>query len=207
MEGMDQFTGWFQSSLLTSVALQDSAPYKYVCMNHNDILLKIIVISCFNFHYRDLFVHGFAVDENNNKMSKSLGNVVNPEEITKGGKDTNKKPAYGVDVLRYFLLNTINFTSPKDNKDTNIFSFRWWVASHGTQHTLVPMKSTLLQGSADTINKLRNVFRFLLGALHTYNDKKNINVEPQYHYLDRYMLHQLYQYCQEVKKKYSEGVR
>lgn len=51
--------------------------------------------------YRELFVHGFAVDEKNNKMSKSIGNVVDPEEITKGGKDLNKKPVYGVDVLRY----------------------------------------------------------------------------------------------------------
>ena len=40
------------------------------------------------------------MDEKNNKMSKSLGNVVNPEEITKGGKNISKQPAYGVDVLR-----------------------------------------------------------------------------------------------------------
>lgn len=60
--------------------------------------------------YRDLFVHGFAVDEKNNKMSKSIGNVVDPEEITKGGKDLNKKPVYGVDVLRYknYVKNSIN---------------------------------------------------------------------------------------------------
>ena len=51
-----------------------------------------------------MFVHGFAVDEKNSKMSKSLGNVVDPEEITKGGKDMNKKPVYGVDVLRYKLI-------------------------------------------------------------------------------------------------------
>lgn len=72
------------------------------------------------------------------------------------------------------------------------------MASHGTQHTLVPMKNTLLQGSADTVHKLRLVFRFLLGALHTYDENKNITVEPQYHYLDKYMLHQLYHYHQEV---------
>ncbi|OXU30324.1 hypothetical protein TSAR_014921 [Trichomalopsis sarcophagae] len=156
MEGMDQFTGWFQSSLLTSVALQDCAPYQ------------------------DLFVHGFAVDEKNNKMSKSIGNVVDPEEIVKGGKDMNKKPAYGVDILR------------------------WWVASHGTQHTLVPMKNSLLQGSADTVHKLRLVFRFLLGALHTYDENKNITVEPQYHYLDKYMLHQLYHYHQEIQSLYEK---
>ena len=40
------------------------------------------------------------MDENNEKMSKSIGNVVNPEDITKGGKNLNKNPVYGVDVLR-----------------------------------------------------------------------------------------------------------
>jgi len=45
-------------------------------------------------------VHGFAVDEKASKMSKSVGNVVSPELITKGGEDLNKNPAYGVDTLR-----------------------------------------------------------------------------------------------------------
>lgn len=73
LEGVDQFTGWFQSSLLTSVALRDKAPYKTI------------------------YMHGFAVDENGVKMSKSLGNVVDPVEITGGKK--GEKP-YGVDTLR-----------------------------------------------------------------------------------------------------------
>ncbi|CAH0545879.1 unnamed protein product [Brassicogethes aeneus] len=76
LEGVDQFTGWFQSSLLTSVAIRDKAPYK------------------------SIYVHGFAVDENGSKMSKSVGNVVEPLEILKGGK---KNKPYGVDVLRQVL--------------------------------------------------------------------------------------------------------
>lgn len=73
LEGVDQFTGWFQSSLMTSVAIRDEAPYK------------------------SIYVHGFAVDENGTKMSKSLGNVVDPVEITRGSK---KHKAFGVDTLR-----------------------------------------------------------------------------------------------------------
>lgn len=73
LEGVDQFTGWFQSSLMTSVALRDKVPYKTI------------------------YVHGFAVDENGHKMSKSLGNVVDPQEIVNGGK---KQPALGIDTLR-----------------------------------------------------------------------------------------------------------
>lgn len=57
MEGKDQTTGWFQTSLLTSVAVRGTAPYK------------------------SLFVHGFAVDEKGLKMSKSLGNVIAPHEL------------------------------------------------------------------------------------------------------------------------------
>lgn len=153
VEGMDQFTGWFQTSLLTSVALQNSAPYK------------------------GLFVHGFAVDENNNKMSKSVGNVISPEEIVKGTNNGKQKPAYGIDVLR------------------------WWVASHGSQHSLVPLKQSFLQDSSECINKLRNVLRFLLGAIHPYSVKNT--VEPQYLHIDKYILHRLYCYSQEVEDFYS----
>lgn len=45
-------------------------------------------------------MHGFTVDENDRKMSKSIGNVVDPAVITDGGKNTDKDPAYGADVLR-----------------------------------------------------------------------------------------------------------
>jgi len=45
-------------------------------------------------------VHGFAVDDKASKMSKSVGNVINPEIITKGGENLSKDPAYGVDTLR-----------------------------------------------------------------------------------------------------------
>lgn len=51
--------------------------------------------------FSDLFVHGFAVDENGLKMSKSIGNVINPEQILLGGSNLKKNPAYGVDILRY----------------------------------------------------------------------------------------------------------
>ncbi|XP_051156540.1 isoleucine--tRNA ligase, mitochondrial [Leptopilina boulardi] len=153
IEGMDQFTGWFQTSLLTSIALQNSAPYK------------------------GLYVHGFAVDENNNKMSKSIGNVISPEEIVKGNKNEKQKPAYGIDVLR------------------------WWVSSHGSQHSLIPLKESVLRDSSDNVNKLRNVFRFLLGAIHPYSVKNT--VEPQYLFIDKYMLHRLYHYNKEIQNLYS----
>ena len=62
LEGKDQFNGWFQSSLLTSVALRGEAPY------------------------RNVMVHGFCVADDGRKMSKSLGNVVDPMVVVNGGK-------------------------------------------------------------------------------------------------------------------------
>ncbi|XP_075159796.1 isoleucyl-tRNA synthetase, mitochondrial [Haematobia irritans] len=72
LEGYDQFTGWFQSSLLTSVGVRGTAPYK------------------------SIFVHGFTVDENGHKMSKSLGNVISPTDITQ---------KFGVDTLRWWVAS------------------------------------------------------------------------------------------------------
>ena len=57
LEGSDQHRGWFQSSLLTSVAMHGEAPYRAV------------------------LTHGFTVDEKGRKMSKSLGNVVAPQKV------------------------------------------------------------------------------------------------------------------------------
>ncbi|MBC7998879.1 MAG: class I tRNA ligase family protein, partial [Leptolyngbya sp.] len=67
---------WFQSSLLTSVAVHGRAPYKAV------------------------LTHGFVVDENGRKMSKSVGNVVDPDEVIK---------QYGADVLRLWVAS-VNYT-------------------------------------------------------------------------------------------------
>lgn len=76
LEGSDQHRGWFQSSLLTSVAVAGRAPYKTV------------------------LTHGFVVDENGRKMSKSMGNVVEPDEVIK---------QYGADVLRLWVAS-VNYT-------------------------------------------------------------------------------------------------
>ena len=72
LEGSDQHRGWFQSSLLTSVAMRDAAPYKSV------------------------LTHGFTVDADGKKMSKSLGNVVQPQKIFS---------TLGADILRLWVAS------------------------------------------------------------------------------------------------------
>ncbi len=73
LEGSDQHRGWFQSSLLTSAAMNDAAPYKAV------------------------LTHGFTVDAEGKKMSKSKGNVVAPQTVMK---------SLGADVLRLWVAAT-----------------------------------------------------------------------------------------------------
>ncbi|MDA7802472.1 isoleucine--tRNA ligase [Gammaproteobacteria bacterium] len=73
LEGSDQHRGWFQSSLLTSMAMNNRAPYKSV------------------------LTHGFVVDENGRKQSKSLGNVVSPQKVW---------DSLGADILRLWVAST-----------------------------------------------------------------------------------------------------
>ena len=67
VEGQDQYRGWFQSSLLVSEGLKGAAPY------------------------RQVLTHGFVVDADGHKMSKSIGNVITPQQLLK---------QYGADILR-----------------------------------------------------------------------------------------------------------
>ncbi|MSN96526.1 isoleucine--tRNA ligase [Campylobacter sp. FMV-PI01] len=70
LEGSDQHRGWFQSSLLISCAVNEKAPY------------------------RSILTHGFTVDKNGQKMSKSLGNVISPQEVAK---------THGIEILRLWV--------------------------------------------------------------------------------------------------------
>ncbi|HIC40075.1 MAG TPA: isoleucine--tRNA ligase [Piscirickettsiaceae bacterium] len=73
LEGSDQHRGWFQSSLISSCAINGKAPYKQV------------------------LTHGFTVDQNGHKMSKSLGNVIPPQKVVNN---------LGADILRLWIAST-----------------------------------------------------------------------------------------------------
>ena len=77
LEGSDQYRGWFQSSLLTSVATRGKAPYK------------------------EVVTHGYTVDEQGRKMSKSLGNGIDPWDVINES---------GADILRLWVLSS-DYTS------------------------------------------------------------------------------------------------
>ncbi len=73
LEGSDQHRGWFQSALITAMGIDGRAPYK------------------------EVLTHGFVVDGEGKKMSKSLGNVITPEEVMK---------KYGADILRLWVASS-----------------------------------------------------------------------------------------------------
>ena len=132
VEGSDQHRGWFQSSLLESSGTRGRAPYDGV------------------------LTHGFALDGNGRKMSKSLGNVVDPLAIIRDN---------GADILRLWVASTDYFEDVRIGKE-------------------------VLAGTSDAYRKLRNTFRYLLGALDGFSDAERVDVAEMPE-LERWVLHRL----------------
>lgn len=149
LEGSDQHRGWFQSSLLTSVANNGIAPYKTV------------------------LTHGFVLDEQGRKMSKSLGNVVDPAIVIEGGKNQKEDPPYGADVLRLWV-SSVDYSSD------------------------VPLGKNILKQMADVYRKIRNTARYLLGSLSDFDPVQDAVPYDQLPELDRYMLHRITEVFSEV---------
>nr|XP_032803688.1 isoleucine--tRNA ligase, mitochondrial isoform X1 [Petromyzon marinus] len=154
LEGKDQLGGWFYSSLLTSVAVKKKAPYKA------------------------LLVHGFAVSESGKKMSKSLGNVVDPDVVINGGKDLATEPPYGADVLR------------------------WWVAESNV-FAEVAIGPKILNAAQESISKIRNTVRFMLGNLHDFDTEQHAVQAKDMLLLDQFVLHRLEDFSTKVTEAYE----
>ena len=129
VEGSDQHRGWFQSSLLESCATRGRAPYDRI------------------------LTHGFTMDAKGMKMSKSLGNTIDPNKVME---------VYGADIIRLWAL-TVDFT--EDHR----------------------IGDEILKGVSDQYRKLRNTFRYLLGALEGFSEAERVPVEAMPE-LERYML-------------------
>jgi isoleucyl-tRNA synthetase len=129
LEGSDQHRGWFQSSLLESCGTRGHAPYKAV------------------------LTHGFTMDQKGMKMSKSLGNTIDPLKVM----ETN-----GADIIRLWALS-VDYT--EDHR----------------------IGDEILKGVADQYRKLRNTFRYLLGALDGFDEAERVDVTAMPE-LERYVL-------------------
>ncbi|MEA5571319.1 isoleucine--tRNA ligase [Calothrix sp. UHCC 0171] len=149
LEGSDQHRGWFQSSLLTSVAVNDCAPYKTV------------------------LTHGFTLDEKGFKMSKSLGNVLDPNHVINGGKNQKEEPPYGADVLRLWV-SSVDYTNDQR------------------------IGKNVLKQLGDIRGKIRNTARVLLGNLHDFDPEKHAVPYDKLPAVDKYMLHRMTEVFNEV---------
>ncbi|HEX9955119.1 MAG TPA: isoleucine--tRNA ligase [Allosphingosinicella sp.] len=140
VEGSDQHRGWFQSSLLESCGTRGRAPYEAV------------------------LTHGFALDKDGRKMSKSIGNTVDPLAVIRDS---------GADILRLWVASTDYFEDVRIGKEA-------------------------LAGAGDAYRKLRNTFRYLLGALEGFGEDERV-AAAEVPELERWVLHRLAELDAELK--------
>jgi isoleucyl-tRNA synthetase len=165
LEGSDQHRGWFQSSLLTSVAVNEIAPYKTV------------------------LTHGYVVDEDGYKMSKSLGNGIDPIEIIQGGTVKLKSLKTGKEKSVKFDPNGADV-------------LRLWVSSVDYSSD-VRVGENIIKQLADSYRKIRNTARFLLGNLHDFNPQTDAVAYAELPELDKYMLHRITEVFTEITEAYE----
>lgn len=155
LEGSDQHRGWFQSSLLTSVAANGIAPYKTV------------------------LTHGFVLDEKGFKMSKSLGNVVDPKLVIEGGKNQKLQPAFGADVLRLWVAS-VDYTGD------------------------VRIGGNIMNQVSDACRKIRNTVRYILGNLNDFDPAQHTVKYEDLTRIDKWMLGRLSEVRAEIKDAYDK---
>ena len=154
LEGSDQHRGWFQSSLLTSVASEGVAPYKHV------------------------LTHGFVLDEKGMKMSKSIGNTVDPLQVIEGGNNKKKDPAYGADVLRLWV-SSVDYT------------------------TDVCVGPNIIKQVFESYRRLRNTARYLIGNLFDFDPTVHTVEYDELPDLDKYILGKYTELVAEVSDAFA----
>jgi isoleucyl-tRNA synthetase len=149
LEATDQHRGWFQSSLMLSVAYRNAAPYKAV------------------------LTHGFVVDKDKKKLSKS--------EAEKAGKPIDAAHyynKYGADIVRL------------------------WVSSVDWQSE-VPFGEELFKQVAEPYRRLRNTLRILLGNLEGFTPEKDAVSAEELPLFDRWIMERLHAVVSECRKAYE----
>lgn len=177
LEGTDQHRGWFQSGLLTYVAHEISAAKSGTPRAP----------------FKTLVTHGFTLDHKSRKMSKSIGNVVHPNQIMdgtllpplkqkkeKGKKATPQSPVFdalGPDALRL------------------------WVASSDYTKDVV-IGQQVLKSVNSSLHKYRVTFKLLLGALEDFDPEKQLGYEHM-HTSDKIALLQLHELSSTCKNAFE----
>ena len=160
LEGSDQHRGWFQSSLLTAIGTQDTAPY------------------------REVLTHGFTVDGEGRKMSKSLGNIIPADKAMKD---------LGADVLRLYV-SAADYRNEISASD-EIFK-RTADAYRRIRNTARFLLANLAGSDPKTdalpIEQLLPLDRWILGQAHALqSDLRTAYDEYQFHHV----YHRLHNFC------------
>ena len=123
---------------------------------------------CIRDRYKQILTHGFIVDADGKKMSKSIGNTVEPQQIQK---------QYGIEILRL------------------------WSASGDFTEDL-RISDEIIKGSVETYRRLRNTFRYLLGALDGFTPDEAV-ARSEMPGLEQWVLHRLSEIDETVRAAYD----
>lgn len=163
LEGSDQHRGWFQSSMLTGCAVKGNAPYK------------------------QLLTHGFVVDGNGRKMSKSIGNIIAPQEVM------NK---YGADMLRLWVAST-DYSGELTISDEILkrVSESYRRIRNTLRFLLANLNDFNIANDAVAVNEMVEIDRYALAYMSKLQGKIVNELYPSYQF--HLLVQELVGYCSE----------
>jgi len=167
LEGSDQHRGWFQASLIASMGVDNKSPFKTV------------------------LTHGFVVDGEGKKMSKSLGNVISPQDIIKD---------YGADILRLWVASS---DYNEDIRMSSLILSRLSEAYRKIRNTVKFILSNLYDFNPDTdkvrYEDLKKIDKWILFRLEKTLDSVNL----AYNNFEFYKAYKgIYDFCNEELSMY-----
>ncbi|ORY78933.1 tRNA synthetases class I-domain-containing protein [Protomyces lactucae-debilis] len=173
VEGTDQHRGWFQSLLLTRIAAESKLPYKHV------------------------LTHGFVLDDKGRKMSKSLGNGIDPLEVISGRPAVEPAtiPAMKDEKQRRKLIRQAE-EAAQELKPLGVDTLRLWVAS-SDYTTDVHVSPAILAHVSESLRKMRSTTRYMLGNLNDYTSPSTLLL------IDRYAVFLVQQCRKQVNAHYE----
>ena len=178
LEGSDQHRGWFQSSLLTHVAVRK----------------KLSLGAVPTAPFKTLITHGFTLDQNGRKMSKSVGNVVSPDEIMEGTllPPIKKKKRSGAKA---------GMTDGDFYDSMGPDALRLWVGACDYTRDVV-VGGDVLKLIHGNLSKYRVTFKLLLGLLDDFSPSPQVRLE-YFDVIHQIALMQLYSLEENVQKHYQ----
>jgi isoleucyl-tRNA synthetase len=177
VEGTDQHRGWFQSSLLTNIAHQKAS---HASTDQSDPTTLQV-----HAPFRTLATHGFTLDAKGKKMSKSIGNVIAPDQIISG---------LGPTVKPTKQKREIHPLGPD--------ALRLWAASSDWTRDVV-ISETVVSAVHSTLDKYRLTMKMLLGMLADFDPLQTVPYDKMAR-LDQIALLHLHQTSEAVRKSYID---